>query len=109
MKKNLKEFWKEYEPEIIVGACVVGSALVGAAVGYQVCAWNGAVVRSNPTKKVLLDTIKKYPEGHCAFGGIHNSGLTAMELGKLGEKMVECGTPSDVPFTHFILYGPPRK
>lgn len=44
-----------------------------------------------------------------AYGVRIDDGYNSTELGKIGEKMMKIGVPSDKVFTHFIAIGKPEN
>ena len=64
---------------------------------------NARVDLPSGIKYVLSDVPVESPI--VGFTGIHERGLKAKHLGKLGKKIIEEGVSKNTRFTHFILIG----
>ncbi len=107
--KKVKEFIEEHKMEIAgIIACGV-SCGIGAYVGYSYCMRHNTVLDDGIVKRVLDDAIKRYNNWMSAYGVYIDDGYNSTELGKIGEKMMKVGVPSDKVFTHFIAIGKPEN
>lgn len=112
--KKVKDFIKEHKWTIINGAVgtVIGGTLcgLGCYAGYGYCLKHKTVLADGITKEVIDNAIEQYHNNLCVHGrAIHNGGYKPIELGRLGEDMMDTGAPADKVFTHFIAFAGPDK
>ena len=105
MFEKTKKFVNEHKTEIY--AVAAGAAIVVAAcAGYQYAMKSVTKdISGNGAMQIIHHVLNDIPEGTKirAYGGIHCAGLTAKDLGKLGESMLAQGADEiKDAFTHFI-------
>lgn len=105
MFEKTKKFVNEHKTEIYAvaaGAVVV----IAACAGYQYAVRSVAKdIRGNGAMEIIHAVLNDIPEGTKirVYGGIRATGLTAKDLGKLGESMIAQGADEvEDAFTHFI-------
>lgn len=107
--KKVKEFIEEHKMKIAgVIACGV-SCGIGVYAGYGYCMRHNTVLDDDIIKHVIDDAVKRYDNWTSAYGVCIDDGYNSTELGKIGEKMMKIGIPSDKVFTHFIAIGKPEN
>ena len=107
--KKVKEFIEAHKMQIAgVIACGVSFG-IGVYVGYRYCIRHNTVLDDGVIKHVIDDAIKRYDNCMSAYGFRIDDGYNSTELGKIGEKIMKVGVPSDKVFTHFMAIGKPEN
>lgn len=117
MKKEegkVKAFVKEHGKEIVAVTITCGLLVCGGIMGWKMrdAALTGKylmVKRGGEIANTLSSMKAVYPDKHCEYTGSLIGGFTPLDLGKLGEKMMNAGAPTNAVLTHFICVGPKVK
>lgn len=112
--EKVKNFVKEHKESIIIGSLVtaygLGSYIWGVVVGRKSVdvGKNDFIIKEGDSRLYNLfnNIYHRYGDKVTGtFTGMTSGGFKPEELGKLGNHMIDSGTPGDQKFTHFIAVG----
>lgn len=108
MKKKMKEFYQEHKEDITNFAWMVIGATVGVCTIGVVYRREVFLANEN-LKKVLVGAQREFGGGNMTIvTANHIKGLSANQLGELGDVIVKCGGQDNI-FKYFIAIGPDKK